>query len=214
MSSFSLTRDLLLVDNASLCNVGNTNKRLMNDAISNRFLLLRRQNREIIAHRRCTSFKSYWRIPCEHSDQNKCLKSDKFKVEKSGLMTGDEFVGRQVSKASRRSTATGYQSYRDLLLVAWELFEWLSSLSYQLANRLSSERSGSKRVLSKLLKENREAPRGGGGVLNQVPLSDTKPKKVPFLCLKHTSQTPFSFPSAGEIFAFCLLPWLVSHSNT
>lgn len=73
MSSFSFTRDLFLVYGASLRNVGNANKCLVNDTVSHRLFLARRQNRQIIAERGCTTFNTHWSIAHKHSSgENRC----------------------------------------------------------------------------------------------------------------------------------------------
>ena len=73
MSSFSFTRDLFLIYGASLRNVGNANKRLVNDTVSHRLFLPWRQNRQIIAERGCTAFNTHWSIAHKHSSgENLC----------------------------------------------------------------------------------------------------------------------------------------------
>lgn len=73
MSSFSFTRDLFLIYGASLRNVGNANKRLVNDTVSHRLFLPWRQNRQIIAERGCTAFNTHWSIAHKHSSgENPC----------------------------------------------------------------------------------------------------------------------------------------------
>lgn len=71
MSSFSFTRDLFLIYGASLRNVGNANKRLVNDTVSHRLFLPWRQNRQIIAERGCTAFNTHWSITHKHSSWEK-----------------------------------------------------------------------------------------------------------------------------------------------
>ena len=73
MSSFSFTRYLFLIYGASLRNVGNANKRLVNDTVSHRLFLPWRQNRQIIAERGCTAFNTHWSIAHKHSSgENPC----------------------------------------------------------------------------------------------------------------------------------------------
>lgn len=73
MSSFSFTRYLFLIYGASLRNVGNANKRLVNDTVSHRLFLPWRQNRQIIAERGCTAFNTHWSIAQKHSSgENPC----------------------------------------------------------------------------------------------------------------------------------------------
>lgn len=128
MSSFSFTRDLFLIYGASLRNVGNANKRLVNDTVGHRLFLPWRQNRQIIAERGCTAFNTHWSITHKHSSWEKPCSRRAFKGQISSnnrtRNPGDRrakpsCVSRcqkppGVSKSCTDRTGARYQAYIDV----------------------------------------------------------------------------------------------------